>query len=169
MWSQLCQEEASWKQPWCSFKSGIKLLPAAVFSWKLDKPRTCSLHHHLMLTAFFPQCVSWGPVIHKNATCSVWIGFTFRVVFMQRVRCVKAWNWQLMRQPGTTLILYLFTMQWQKQDPILCICWTFRYDTKHEYKAVASERLGRSETYQEQYVFVYRWAKLCFYLCALNV
>uniref|UniRef100_A0A3Q0RBJ4 Deoxyribonuclease n=1 Tax=Amphilophus citrinellus TaxID=61819 RepID=A0A3Q0RBJ4_AMPCI len=31
-----------------------------------------------------------------------------------------------------------------------------RYDTKHEYKAVASERLGRSETYQEQYVFVYR-------------
>uniref|UniRef100_A0A3Q0RBI9 Deoxyribonuclease n=1 Tax=Amphilophus citrinellus TaxID=61819 RepID=A0A3Q0RBI9_AMPCI len=30
------------------------------------------------------------------------------------------------------------------------------YDTKHEYKAVASERLGRSETYQEQYVFVYR-------------
>uniref|UniRef100_A0AAQ5YFE9 Deoxyribonuclease-1-like 1 n=1 Tax=Amphiprion ocellaris TaxID=80972 RepID=A0AAQ5YFE9_AMPOC len=31
-----------------------------------------------------------------------------------------------------------------------------RYDTKHKYKAVASERLGRSETYQEQYVFVYR-------------
>lgn len=31
-----------------------------------------------------------------------------------------------------------------------------RYDTKHEYKTVASERLGRSETYQEQYVFVYR-------------
>ncbi|XP_070695708.1 deoxyribonuclease-1-like 1 [Pempheris klunzingeri] len=31
-----------------------------------------------------------------------------------------------------------------------------RYDTDHEYKAVASERLGRSESYQEQYVFVYR-------------
>lgn len=29
------------------------------------------------------------------------------------------------------------------------------YDTEHEYKAVASERLGRN-TYQEQYVFVYR-------------
>ncbi|XP_061697519.1 deoxyribonuclease-1-like 1 isoform X2 [Syngnathoides biaculeatus] len=29
-------------------------------------------------------------------------------------------------------------------------------DLNHEYKAVASERLGRSETYQEQYVFVYR-------------
>lgn len=31
-----------------------------------------------------------------------------------------------------------------------------RYDTKHQYDAVASERLGRSESYQEQYVFVYR-------------
>lgn len=31
-----------------------------------------------------------------------------------------------------------------------------RYDTEHEYKAVASERLGRSESYQEQYVFIYR-------------
>ncbi|XP_077368066.1 deoxyribonuclease-1-like 1 isoform X2 [Festucalex cinctus] len=31
-----------------------------------------------------------------------------------------------------------------------------RYDLYHDYKAVASERLGRSETYQEQYVFVYR-------------
>ncbi|XP_026224259.1 deoxyribonuclease-1-like 1 [Anabas testudineus] len=31
-----------------------------------------------------------------------------------------------------------------------------RYDTAHQYKAVASERLGRSDTYQEQYVFVYR-------------
>ncbi|XP_061155661.1 deoxyribonuclease-1-like 1 [Syngnathus typhle] len=30
------------------------------------------------------------------------------------------------------------------------------YDRSHTYKAVASERLGRSETYQEQYVFVYR-------------
>ncbi|XP_047452443.1 deoxyribonuclease-1-like 1 [Mugil cephalus] len=30
-----------------------------------------------------------------------------------------------------------------------------RYDTRHEYKSVASERLGRSD-YQEQYVFVYR-------------
>ncbi|XP_042263848.1 deoxyribonuclease-1-like 1 [Thunnus maccoyii] len=30
------------------------------------------------------------------------------------------------------------------------------YDIRHEYKAVASERLGRSDTYQEQYVFVYR-------------
>nr|XP_020472851.1 deoxyribonuclease gamma-like [Monopterus albus] len=30
------------------------------------------------------------------------------------------------------------------------------YDTGHVYKAVASERLGRSETYREQYVFVYR-------------
>ncbi|XP_074499238.1 deoxyribonuclease-1-like 1 [Sebastes fasciatus] len=29
------------------------------------------------------------------------------------------------------------------------------YDTEHEYEAVASERLGRN-TYQEQYVFVYR-------------
>lgn len=31
-----------------------------------------------------------------------------------------------------------------------------RYDTEHEYKSVASERLGRSESYQEQYVFIYR-------------
>ncbi|XP_070824817.1 deoxyribonuclease-1-like 1 [Chaetodon trifascialis] len=31
-----------------------------------------------------------------------------------------------------------------------------RYDTKHAYDAVASERLGRSDSYQEQYVFVYR-------------
>ncbi|XP_026189352.1 deoxyribonuclease-1-like 1 [Mastacembelus armatus] len=31
-----------------------------------------------------------------------------------------------------------------------------RYDTQHQYKAVASERLGRSDSYQEQYVFVYR-------------
>ncbi|KAM9344401.1 deoxyribonuclease-1-like 1 isoform 1-T2 [Pholidichthys leucotaenia] len=31
-----------------------------------------------------------------------------------------------------------------------------RHDTKHEYRALASERLGRSDTYQEQYVFVYR-------------
>ncbi|XP_069025356.1 deoxyribonuclease-1-like 1 isoform X2 [Embiotoca jacksoni] len=29
------------------------------------------------------------------------------------------------------------------------------YDTRHEYKSLASERLGRSD-YQEQYVFVYR-------------
>ncbi|XP_051282360.1 deoxyribonuclease-1-like 1 [Dicentrarchus labrax] len=31
-----------------------------------------------------------------------------------------------------------------------------RYDTDHVYDAVASERLGRSESYKEQYVFVYR-------------
>ncbi|XP_041656391.1 deoxyribonuclease-1-like 1 [Cheilinus undulatus] len=31
-----------------------------------------------------------------------------------------------------------------------------RYDPSHQYKSVASERLGRSESYQEQYVFVYR-------------
>ncbi|CAJ1055140.1 deoxyribonuclease-1-like 1 [Xyrichtys novacula] len=31
-----------------------------------------------------------------------------------------------------------------------------RYDTAHQYSFVASERLGRSESYQEQYVFVYR-------------
>ncbi|XP_008296320.1 deoxyribonuclease-1-like 1 [Stegastes partitus] len=31
-----------------------------------------------------------------------------------------------------------------------------RLKGKHEYKAVASERLGRSDSYQEQYVFVYR-------------
>lgn len=31
-----------------------------------------------------------------------------------------------------------------------------RYDSKHVYDAVASERLGRSDSYQEQYVFVYR-------------
>ncbi|XP_053174327.1 deoxyribonuclease-1-like 1 [Scomber japonicus] len=30
------------------------------------------------------------------------------------------------------------------------------HDTRHKYKAVASERLGRTEAYQEQYVFVYR-------------
>ncbi|KAK2850953.1 hypothetical protein Q5P01_007229 [Channa striata] len=30
------------------------------------------------------------------------------------------------------------------------------YDPDHRYKAVASERLGRSDSYQEQYVFVYR-------------
>ncbi|XP_028308366.1 deoxyribonuclease-1-like 1 isoform X2 [Gouania willdenowi] len=31
-----------------------------------------------------------------------------------------------------------------------------RFDSKHKYEAVASERLGRSDTYKEQYVFVYR-------------
>ncbi|TKS76961.1 Deoxyribonuclease gamma [Collichthys lucidus] len=31
-----------------------------------------------------------------------------------------------------------------------------RYDSEHVYDAVASERLGRTESYQEQYVFVYR-------------
>lgn len=31
-----------------------------------------------------------------------------------------------------------------------------RYDAEHRYEAVASRRLGRSEAYQEQYVFVYR-------------
>lgn len=31
-----------------------------------------------------------------------------------------------------------------------------RYDSRHKYEAVSSERLGRSESYQEQYVFVYR-------------
>ncbi|XP_054465121.1 deoxyribonuclease-1-like 1 [Anoplopoma fimbria] len=31
-----------------------------------------------------------------------------------------------------------------------------RYDPKHDYEAVASERLGRTASYQEQYVFVYR-------------
>uniref|UniRef100_A0A667YZX7 Deoxyribonuclease n=1 Tax=Myripristis murdjan TaxID=586833 RepID=A0A667YZX7_9TELE len=31
-----------------------------------------------------------------------------------------------------------------------------KYDSAHEYDAVQSERLGRSDTYQEQYVFVYR-------------
>uniref|UniRef100_A0A667Z869 Deoxyribonuclease n=1 Tax=Myripristis murdjan TaxID=586833 RepID=A0A667Z869_9TELE len=30
-----------------------------------------------------------------------------------------------------------------------------KYDSAHEYDAVQSERLGRSDTYQEQYVFVY--------------
>ncbi|XP_040911016.1 deoxyribonuclease-1-like 1 isoform X2 [Toxotes jaculatrix] len=30
------------------------------------------------------------------------------------------------------------------------------YDGEHTYDSVASERLGRSDTYQEQYVFVYR-------------
>ncbi|XP_071331160.1 deoxyribonuclease-1-like 1 [Trachinotus anak] len=30
------------------------------------------------------------------------------------------------------------------------------YDADHRYEAVASERLGRTESYQEQYVFVYR-------------
>ncbi|XP_068589802.1 deoxyribonuclease-1-like 1 [Cebidichthys violaceus] len=31
-----------------------------------------------------------------------------------------------------------------------------RYDPEHDYEAVSSERLGRSASYQEQYVFVYR-------------
>lgn len=31
-----------------------------------------------------------------------------------------------------------------------------RYNTRHDYDSVASERLGRSATYQEQYVFLYR-------------
>ncbi|XP_008316572.1 deoxyribonuclease-1-like 1 isoform X1 [Cynoglossus semilaevis] len=31
-----------------------------------------------------------------------------------------------------------------------------RFDTRHQYQALVSERLGRSETYKEQYVFVYR-------------
>lgn len=30
------------------------------------------------------------------------------------------------------------------------------YDAEHRYEAAASERLGRSDSYQEQYVFVYR-------------
>lgn len=41
-------------------------------------------------------------------------------------------------------------------SPSCLCCFTLRFDTKYEYKTVASERLGRSETYQEQYVFVYR-------------
>ncbi|KAF7663930.1 hypothetical protein LDENG_00194720 [Lucifuga dentata] len=35
-----------------------------------------------------------------------------------------------------------------------------RYDRKHQYDAVASSRLGRSESYREQYVFVYRTGKV---------
>ncbi|XP_014853692.1 PREDICTED: deoxyribonuclease gamma-like [Poecilia mexicana] len=31
-----------------------------------------------------------------------------------------------------------------------------RYDTRNQYNLLASERLGRKESYQEQYVFVYR-------------
>ncbi|KAM4570957.1 deoxyribonuclease-1-like 1 [Fundulus diaphanus] len=31
-----------------------------------------------------------------------------------------------------------------------------RYDKQNQYEAVASERLGRTESYQEQYVFIYR-------------
>ncbi|XP_015252298.1 PREDICTED: deoxyribonuclease-1-like [Cyprinodon variegatus] len=31
-----------------------------------------------------------------------------------------------------------------------------RFDTKNQYTLLASERLGRSESYQEQYVFIYR-------------
>ncbi|KAF3696465.1 Deoxyribonuclease gamma [Channa argus] len=31
-----------------------------------------------------------------------------------------------------------------------------RFDTEHQHKAVSSQRLGRSDSYQEQYVFVYR-------------
>uniref|UniRef100_A0A3P9MNY8 Deoxyribonuclease-1-like 1 n=1 Tax=Oryzias latipes TaxID=8090 RepID=A0A3P9MNY8_ORYLA len=31
-----------------------------------------------------------------------------------------------------------------------------RFDPKHQYKSVSSERLGRSDSYQEQYVFIYR-------------
>lgn len=30
------------------------------------------------------------------------------------------------------------------------------FDPQHKYKSVASDRLGRSESYQEQYVFIYR-------------
>ncbi|CAN9515968.1 unnamed protein product [Ophioblennius macclurei] len=30
------------------------------------------------------------------------------------------------------------------------------YDTRHKYEFVASERLGRTDSYQEQYVFIYR-------------
>lgn len=36
------------------------------------------------------------------------------------------------------------------------ICLLLSYDGDHKYEVVASGRLGRSETYQEQYVFVYR-------------
>lgn len=35
-----------------------------------------------------------------------------------------------------------------------------RYDSDNVYDAVASERLGRSDSYQEQYVFVYRTGKV---------
>ncbi|XP_068184857.1 deoxyribonuclease-1-like 1 [Antennarius striatus] len=35
-----------------------------------------------------------------------------------------------------------------------------RYDTEHVYKHVASERLGRSDSYKEQYVFTYRTDKV---------
>lgn len=47
----------------------------------------------------------------------------------------------------------------------LCVSLIFRYDNEHVYEAVASERLGRTESYQEQYVFVYRWAELWVYTC----
>lgn len=35
-----------------------------------------------------------------------------------------------------------------------------RYDSDHVYDTVASERLGRSDSYQEQYVFVYRTGRV---------
>ena len=38
----------------------------------------------------------------------------------------------------------------------VCVSSIFSHDTGYKYDAVASERLGRSDSYQEQYVFVYR-------------
>ncbi|KAF7210569.1 transcript variant X2 [Nothobranchius furzeri] len=39
------------------------------------------------------------------------------------------------------------------RSPVLLL---FRYDSTSSYQHVSSERLGRSESYQEQYVFIYR-------------
>lgn len=42
---------------------------------------------------------------------------------------------------------------------LLSLC--LSYDPGRVYEYVASERLGRSETYREQYVFIYRWDESC--------
>lgn len=38
-------------------------------------------------------------------------------------------------------------------------CHVFRLDRDNEYDFVASGRLGRTQTYQEQYVFIYRYLR----------
>uniref|UniRef100_A0A667YZL2 Deoxyribonuclease-1-like 1 n=1 Tax=Myripristis murdjan TaxID=586833 RepID=A0A667YZL2_9TELE len=54
-----------------------------------------------------------------------------------------------------TIVRVRQTQRWIGSS-IFAPCLEHLYDSAHEYDAVQSERLGRSDTYQEQYVFVYR-------------
>lgn len=59
-----------------------------------------------------------------------------------------------------------FSQRYSKSCVLISDYPTLRFDTNHRYETVASKRLGRSDTYQEQYVFVYRWGD-CMWLHAL--